>query len=424
MKINVGAEQAALGCILVDPSCAAEVLAIAPPDMFGVPKHADLASVLSDMATDKDPIDPQTVLDQLTTRGLAGKIGGGSYLITLMERAWSPSHATAYAEQIRDAHRFRRATETATRLVQRLESPDADLNEIIALHLVEVDQITDLAGPANIAAAPNITALLNSPGGYDWLVDGLLERGDRFMLTGSEGHGKSVLMRQLAVCLAAGLHPFTARPIPPVSVLVVDCENSRRQNRRMYAGVVALAERMAANFGTPMDHDRLRVEHRLDGLDLAGRDDPIWLDRLVAASRPDVLVIGPLYKMHRQNINDEQAARQLVTTLDTIRVRHGVAMLMEAHAGHAEDAGRNRKMRPTGSSLFLRWPEFGYGLRRSEKDPKLTERPMIVDLVGWRGARDERDWPTMLRRGQSGSMPWIPHDPSDTGNYRPRWGDA
>jgi hypothetical protein len=43
---------------------------------------------------------------------------------------------------------------------------------------------------------------------FDWIVPGLIERGDRLMLTGFEGLGKSMLTRQLAVTMAAGLHPF------------------------------------------------------------------------------------------------------------------------------------------------------------------------------------------------------------------------
>ncbi|HEY9473130.1 MAG TPA: DnaB-like helicase N-terminal domain-containing protein, partial [Mycobacteriales bacterium] len=109
MIINHDAEQSALGCILTNPDCAADVLTAAGPQMYGVPKHADLAAVLADMLTADDPIDPQTVLARLIALSLADKIGGGAYLMTLMERAWSPSHATAYAGQVRDAYRHRRA---------------------------------------------------------------------------------------------------------------------------------------------------------------------------------------------------------------------------------------------------------------------------------------------------------------------------
>jgi ATPase subunit of ABC transporter with duplicated ATPase domains len=52
---------------------------------------------------------------------------------------------------------------------------------------------------------------------YDWLIPGLLERGDRVIVTGQEGKGKSTLLRQIGVQVAAGIHPFTLDDIVPTS---------------------------------------------------------------------------------------------------------------------------------------------------------------------------------------------------------------
>jgi len=51
--------------------------------------------------------------------------------------------------------------------------------------------------------------------------------------------------------------------------------------------------------------------------------------------------------------------------------------------------------------LFMRWPEFGYGLRPDADDDHLLQ------LVSWRGARDERAWPTHLRQGGSDEWPFV-----------------
>ena len=58
-------------------------------------------------------------------------------------------------------------------------------------------------------------------------------------------------------------------------------------------------------------------------------------------------------------------------------------------------------MRPTGTSLWLRWPEFGYGIRAADGYDPMNR---VVDFVAWRGDRAERDWPTQLRSG--GTWPW------------------
>jgi replicative DNA helicase len=90
---------------------------------------------------------------------------------------------------------------------------------------------------------------------------------------------------------------------------------------------------------------------------------------------------------------------------------------MEAHAPHAGPMGP-RSLRPAGSSLWLRWPEFGYGLRRVEHEQSAQEG-RACRLVPWRGARDARDWPLFLRAGDpaTGEWPWKPYEPIDADRF-------
>ena len=90
--------------------------------------------------------------------------------------------------------------------------------------------------------------------------------------------------------------------------------------------------------------------------------------------------------------------------VDPNLVRERAARL-RAIAGHGTGADGSRNVRPAGTSLWLRWPEFGYGLRAgSDYDP----RTRAVQFVPWRGDRSERDWPKSLRAG--GSWPWVRDD--------------
>ena len=91
--------------------------------------------------------------------------------------------------------------------------------------------------------------------------------------------------------------------------------------------------------------------------------------------------------------------------LDRCRAAANCALILEAHAGHTTSADGMRHVRPTGSSLWLRWPEFGYGLRAgADFDPHTRQ----VQFVPWRGDRSERDWPKSLRAG--GDWPWVRDD--------------
>jgi hypothetical protein len=223
---------------------------------------------------------------------------------------------------------------------------------------------------------------------YDWLITGLLERTDRMILTGPEGGGKSTLLRQIVVEAGAGLHPFTLEPIDKIHVLYVDLENAKSHVRRQLRPLTLKA-------GPKLDRDLVYVTVQSAGIDLLHQTDVDWLEARIAEATPELVVIGPLYKMSAGDPTSEEVARKVSAVLDDLRTSHEFALIIEAHSPHAAGGGR-RPQRPYGASMWLRWPEFGIYLDASGS------------LTHWRGARDERDWPTTLRRG--GEWPWTTTD--------------
>lgn len=234
---------------------------------------------------------------------------------------------------------------------------------------------------------------------HDWIVPGLLERGDRLMLTGTEGTGKSYLLKQLCISMSAGMHPFDFKDHPePQRVLVIDAENSEQQWQRT-ALYMANNGKMRGR-ADPREMVTVSAGRRLD---LTQQSDVNEVHKHLDRVKPSILYIGPLYKLVPKGITSDDDAAPLIASLDSFRER-GLVLLMEAHAGHARTNGGDRDLRPRGSSALLGWPEFGMGLRAREDDQKL------VDVVKWRGDREARDWPTVLRRGYGGEWPWMPGD--------------
>lgn len=240
----------------------------------------------------------------------------------------------------------------------------------------------------------------------EWVIPGLLERSDRLIWTGFEGLGKSVMTRELAVAAAAGIHPFTDELFDPRRVLFIDCENPDRKSRRHFRKL----ERVARWKGRPVPEGILRILQRPAGVDLTREDGAAWLVERVTAHKPDLLVVGPLYRLHATDTNEESAARAIVTALDAARIKADCALITEAHAGHG-DAALKRSVRPAGSSLFLRWPEFGYGLKPlGEADENGHHRTACI--TAWRGPREERHWPREVRWGNGeAEWPWVPVKP-------------
>lgn len=265
--------------------------------------------------------------------------------------------------------------------------PYADPEAIDRL-LAKLNPQADIPTPTDeLEADPDLDDVLNEPEAeYDWVIPDVLERGDRVILTGAEGAGKSTLLRQIGVQSAAGIHPFTLDDMDPLTVLYIDLENSRPQSKRKLKPL-----RLAAGKRYPN-----RLMHpviRSQGLDLTDPFDQMWLDERIRADRPDLVIIGPIYKMVGGDPTEEAPARKVALLLDHLRVKYGFALLIEAHSPHATN-GSKRVERPYGASLWVRWPEFGLHI----KDSGL--------LTHWRGDRDERSWPVTLKRG--GEWPWTP----------------
>lgn len=207
----------------------------------------------------------------------------------------------------------------------------------------------------------------------------------------------SVTQRQLAVAAAAGVHPFKHHRIEPARVLYVDCENGPIKMRRALRPLVEIGKRHGFDPG-----ENMWVECVPQGIDLTKPEDEMWLVKLVTSIQPDLLITGPLYRLHAANPNDEQPAREVARVLDRCRSASNCALITEAHSGHGF-GGDKRPVRPTGTSLWLRWPEFGYGLRPTDES---TPQNRIVDFVPWRGDREARDWPRQLRQGTTAGWPW------------------
>ncbi|MEV4127047.1 AAA family ATPase [Nocardia sp. NPDC049707] len=420
IRYDFTAEQAVIGAVMLAPEqTAAHFLAIRPEDWY-TPVFRDTAAIIRGLMADRKPIDPTTVLIEAQNRGLAGRKIPPLALIEAHQTAANPASVPVLAERIRNLSAARKLSDTGLRLAQRMDSAwttgtdRADIDAAITEARRACDEAEQIAADPTSNPPTPMGDFLAQPSNHDWIVPGLLERMDRIVLTGGEGTGKSVACTQIACTLAAGLHPFTGNPLGAgghqARVLVVDCENSPTQSRRRYKWVTRMVNDRRTNHGlSPVDwNDTMSIEIRPAGIDLRTGDDTAWLERAIADTNPDLLVLGPLYKLHRMNPNDEQPARDVVWVLDGLRERYGFALLTEAHAGKSTTGDGRRNMSPIGASLWLRWSEFGFGLARAADDPG-KGRAEIVDVVSWRGSREERDWPAKLQH--SHILPWMPADP-------------
>lgn len=397
--MSADAERAVIGAIFLDPNCLRFATEHVGSDDFSNRYLGAAFDVITTFAATGDPIDEQTVAAELRTRGIPAD---AVKLFELREQTPTASNVGYYARIVADHAGKRRASNFGVRTRQLAEST-APLSEVMEDLRREWQALNARGADSSDLHVPTLAEILDGPTDYDWIIPNLMEREDRLVLTGSEGAGKSYFVQQMAILSAAGIHPTTFAKIDPIQVLVVDAENSDKQWRRRVGPLAAKATREGV--ADPRLSMRIKTLPRMNILD---EKDLGRIHRWIDEYSPDLLVIGPFYKLTPKAINSDDDAAPVIAALDGLRAR-GCALVMEAHAGKSSGADGERNLAPRGASALMGWPEFGFGLRLDRN----TEGPSrLAELVRWRGDRDERAWPKQLARG--GDWPWSDADPSLT----------
>lgn len=385
------AEQALLGTLLVNPDTAPLAATLIDREDLYQWQHVVIwDSIHAVTATGALP-EPALVLDHLTRVKELNKVGGAPYLFELIQ-AGRFGQLDEYARIVRDTSRLRSAQEATSKVRSAIQSarPENVTDAIEAAVTIMDSELVRFGASSNQRIRHHVETIDELLQGedddsYDWVIPGLLERQERVIITAEEGAGKSTMLRQIAVQASAGIHPFTLEKIPPITVLHIDVENTRRQSRRRYRPL-----RLQA--GHQLESDRLRIELRTAGLDLTTETDRDWLLDTCRFVQPDLLLIGPIYKLANGDPTEEKSAKPVAMALDLVRDQIDCAVVLEAHAAKAPGGQKKRPHEPYGWSGWMRWPEVGLWL---DKDGSLSP---------WRGAREERSWPFTLQRG--GVWPW------------------
>lgn len=398
------AERALLGDLLALSQRFSEAEAIVTASDFYETAHGAVFTAMLELHRGGHSIEPESVRQQLGddlklvggTKGLAelAMAGGGNW--------------RKYAETVLAWATRRKVFAAVTDLRQALET-DMDPADVIDLGKARLASIDTprMDIPDDVTSFDDF---LDRPAEEqpEWAIPGLLREGHRAMVVAPEGYGKSVLFRQFALLAAQGIHPLTFETMKPVRSLLVDLENP-------VEAISTTAEPLRIKTrgikGTAYREHAAWLWHRPGGIDLRKRSDRAEFEAILEHTRPGLVCMGPLYKCYRVNggENDEQAAGMVQNIFDDLRTRFSFALVLEHHAPKRQNGYRD--LAPYGSSLWLRWPEFGIKLVPPDEDST------ALKVERWRGDRLVAAWPEMLERGTT--WPWVGVWPTGTMNRRP-----
>lgn len=397
---NLEAEQAVLGqCMAIEDAHAVRTAAeIITADDWYRPAHADLWRLLTELTDEQTPTDPVIVLEEATRRGV--KIDG-PYLHTLYAAAAGPA-LTFHAQIVADCATRRRVAAAGQRMAQRAEQGDADPAELVAWAAEQLAAARDDRQGVDLLASDWDTFLRTVPEQRTMIVPDLLGEGDRLVMTGEGGAGKSHMLHQIAVCAAAGIPPFDWHvddTYEPQRVTILDFENpDHRVKSRLWPMV-----KDCLDLGAD-PRPNLHIGGGGNPLDVLNPQNALSLLRTIEHDKPALVYIGPAYKMHNDDPDKEIVVKKITGVLDSIRAM-GCSILTEAH--HSKAGKNGGTLEPSGSNLWTWWPEFGYGMRIVSEPHEAMRR---ARLVRWRFDRVAASWPQEVEQTGKFGLGWARAD--------------
>ena len=367
---SLEAEEAVLGCVLINPDAYFEVAPFLRPDDFYLHKHRWIWDVFIHLHDQRMPVDFITVSQELDGRRLLDEVGGGAYLTHLLNTVPTSLHAEAYGRIVqRDALR-RRLLEAATSVAKLAYAEERDINEVVNEAEAAVFAVSEQRQTKELIPLREVISsyydqikllserkgeVLGVPTGFvdlDRILGGL-QKSDLLIIAGRPGSGKTGFMLSVAK---------NAAQIHKKHVAVFSLEMSNEQ----------LAQRLMAQ-ETGIDSQRLRLG------DVHDDEWPLFVEAASALSD------APLFLDDTPTADAPAAAGQMPPPRPGIRPGPGGRGLSPVDAGRKPErkpraGGRRYFPRPQGAGARAQGARAGRGAALARRGAAAGKAP---DFVGF-----------------------------------------
>ncbi|MDE7301441.1 MAG: replicative DNA helicase, partial [Clostridia bacterium] len=211
MPNNLDAEQAVLGCMLIDNLILSDILEKLTEDDFYQESHRYILSAMKLVYYEHKPLDFVTLVDKLETEGNLEKCGGLSYITTLSQVVPSSANYNHYFEIVRRDAVNRKRIRAAGDIIKYAKTSDDNVKSVqYAEELVyDISKTNDSSTVKDIRESDAIDAVLDKfdkldkskdafrgiPTGFiklDKLTNGL-QKSDLIVIAARPGMGKTSL---------------------------------------------------------------------------------------------------------------------------------------------------------------------------------------------------------------------------------------
>ena len=180
------------------------------------------------------------------------------------------------------------------------------------------------------------------------IIDGVLRKGHKLLLSGASKSGKSFTLIQLAICLAEGI-PFLGKGCMKSKVVYINFEIDRASSIHRFKEMYR-----ALGIENPSKN--------IIALNLRGKSKPLnkfvpilvkkFMDKGV-----DVFIIDPIYKVITGDENNASEMANFCNQFDIICDKLGATVVYAHHHSKGEQGSKYTQDRASGSGVFARDPD-------------------------------------------------------------------
>ena len=132
MPWSAEAEQAVLGCILIDNECINSVLVhVTSPDYFYQPRHQSIYRAMMTLQNENRVIDALVVLDMLVADGEFDNVSGREYLFNLTQSVVSTENVESYARIVREKYYIRTLISISADTIEKASAQETTADRLL-----------------------------------------------------------------------------------------------------------------------------------------------------------------------------------------------------------------------------------------------------------------------------------------------------
>lgn len=387
---DLEAEQSVLGGMLLSKDAIADVVEILKGHDFYKPAHETVYTAILDVYAKGEPADPITIAAELTKRGEINKVGGASYLHTLVQTVPTAANAAYYAEIVHERAVLRRLVEAGTRITQMGYAADDDVDEIVNRAQAEIYAVTEQRtsedylplGDIMEGALDEIEAIGSRSGemtgvptgftDFDSLTNGL-HPGQMIVIAARPAMGKSTLALDFA--RAASIR----HNLPSV---VFSLEMGRNEIAMRLLSAEARVALHHMRSGTMTDEDWTRLARRMPDVSAA----PLYID-----DSPNLSMMEIRAKCRR--LKQRNDLRLVV--IDYLQLmQSGGSKRAESRQQEVSDMSRNLKL----LAKELELPVIALSQLNRGPEQRTDKKPMVSDLRESGSIEQDADMVILLHR--------------------------